>query len=119
MTTRSPVTAANPRRSAAPLPAFAWRSSVNPSSLLQLVEDLARSVLRPIVDDDQLDAERHGEHAADDFLDRGTLVVHGHDHRKQRIGRECVMAAETYTASTRRMNRAGCSFSRRTGWATP
>src|SRR6266498_3240061 len=28
----SPVTAAKPRRSAAPLPAFAWRRSVNPSS---------------------------------------------------------------------------------------
>src|SRR5262245_59075496 len=32
MTTRSPVTAAKPRRSAAPLPAFSWRNSLKPSS---------------------------------------------------------------------------------------
>ena len=32
-------------------------------------------------DDNQLDAEGNGQHAADDFLDRGTLVVHGHDDR--------------------------------------
>ena len=81
----SPVTAAKPRRSAAPLPPFGCRTSVNRSVVLQLVQQLARSVGRSVVDDDQLDAQRHGEHAPDDFLNRGTLVVHGHDDREQRI----------------------------------
>ena len=55
---------------------------------LQRVQDLARAVGRSIVDDDELDAHRDGEHAPDDFLDRGTLVEHGHDDREQRIGRD-------------------------------
>src|SRR5262245_12961333 len=85
MTTRSPVTAANPLRRAEPLPALACRSSLNPSSF-ESVEDLPRAILRSVVDDDELDAKRDGQHAPDDLLDRGTLVVHGHDNRKQRIG---------------------------------
>ena len=67
------------------MPVFGWRSSVKPQLALQLVEDLARSVGRSIVDDDQLDAQRDGEHAADDLLDRGTLVEHRHDDREQRV----------------------------------
>ena len=52
---------------------------------LQGVEDLARAVGRSVVDDDQLEAQRHGEHAANDFVNRGTLVEHGHHDRQQRI----------------------------------
>ena len=48
-------------------------------------QDVARPVLRPVVHDDQLDADRHREHAPDDFLDRGALVVARHHHREQRI----------------------------------
>ena len=100
MTTRSPVTAAKPRRSAAPLPAFAWRSSVKPSSRCSASSIVARAVGRSVVDDDQLDAQRDGEHAPDDFLDRGTLVVHGHDHRQeQRRSRADSMRAKRTTRS--------------------
>ena len=87
MTTRSPETAANPRRSAAPLPGIRLAQQREPEFALQPVEHLARSVCRTVVDDDELDAHRHREDAPDDFLDRGTLVVHGHDDRKQRIRR--------------------------------
>ena len=71
----SPVTAAKPRRSAAPLPPLrGWRSRTNPQLLLQPLEDLGRAVGRHVVDDDQLDAHLDGEDAADDFLDRVALV---------------------------------------------
>ena len=70
----SPVTAAKPRRSAAPLPPLCgWRSSDEAELLLQALENRRRSVGRDIVDDDQLDAHLDGEHAADDLLDRVLL----------------------------------------------
>ena len=61
------------------------RSSVKPSSCCRLSRISLDAVGRSVVDDDELDAERDGEHAADDRLDRGTLVEHGHDDREQRI----------------------------------
>ena len=85
----SPVTAAKPRRSAAPLPRVRGCQEQREAELaLQPIEDLARAVGRAVVDDDQLDAHRHGEHAADDFVDRVALVEHRHDDRQQRLGRD-------------------------------
>ena len=53
---------------------------------LQGVQNLPRSVGRSVVDDDELDAERDGQHPANDVFDRGTLVEHRHDDREERIG---------------------------------
>ena len=124
MITRSPVTAAKPRRSAAPLPALALPQQREAELLLQPVENLARAVGRSVVDDDQLDAQRDGEHAPDDFLDRGTLVVHRHDDRQQRIGgsgagRAWTSKLNRTTSAERSQVSRAWSFLRRTGWATP
>ena len=77
MTTRSPVTSWNPRRSAAPLPPFAAAAQLERQLALRARQDVPRPVLRPVVHDDQLDADRHRQHAADDLLDRRALVVDG------------------------------------------
>ena len=55
---------------------------MNGSSWRQLGKDVARAVLRSVVDDDELDPERHGEDAPDDLVDRVALVVDGHDDRE-------------------------------------
>ena len=92
MTTRSPVTSWKPRRSAAPLPPFVgWRISLNRQlAAASARQHVARAVRRAVVDDDELDADRHGEHAPDDLLDRRPLVVHRHDDRQQRIGQDAL-----------------------------
>ena len=88
MITRSPVTAAKPRRSAAPLPPLrGWRSSTKPCSFCSRSRISRRAVGRHVVDDDQLDAHPDGEHALDDLLDRVALVEDRHHDREQRVGR--------------------------------
>ena len=144
MTTRSPVTSWKPRRSAAPLPPF-WRleDQLERQLLGKLRQDVARAVLRAVVDDDELGADRDGQHAPDDLLDRRALVVAGHHDRQQRIGELAAAAAtssaftfccsslrdgahasatpfrrscrDPRTAATSRA-RAGCARSTRTGW---
>ena len=52
---------------------------------LELLQQIARPIARPIIDDDELDAQRHGQHAADDLLDRVNLVVGGHHDRHERV----------------------------------
>ena len=47
---------------------------------LQRVEDLRGPVARSVVDDNELEAKREGQHPADNRFNRGTLVVHGHHH---------------------------------------
>ena len=76
MTTRSPRTASKPgaqRRALAPI--LRLEQQREPELALQAGQDVARAVGRAIVDDDQLGAERHREHAPDDLLDRRRLVV--------------------------------------------
>ncbi|MNL85291.1 hypothetical protein D3C87_2135580 [compost metagenome] len=54
--------------------------------LLQAFQDLARPVLRAVIDDDELHADAgHRDDARDHLLDRLALVVDGHDDRQQRI----------------------------------
>ena len=48
-------------------------------------QNVPRPVLRAVVDDDELDADGHRKHAADDLLDRRLLVVGRHHDRQQRI----------------------------------
>jgi hypothetical protein len=48
-------------------------------------QDVARAVLRPVVNDDQLDPDRNGDHTPDDLFDRLPLVVARHDDREQGI----------------------------------
>ena len=47
--------------------------------------EVAAAVRGRIVDRDQLDAQRHLQHAVDDLLDGGALVVDRHDHAQERI----------------------------------
>jgi hypothetical protein len=47
--------------------------------------EVAAAVRGGIVDRDQLDAQRHLQHAVDDLLDRLALVVDRHDHAQERI----------------------------------
>src|SRR5207247_7158567 len=45
------------------------------------------SIGRPVVNDDQFDAQRNGQHPADNLVNRGTLVIRGHHDRERRIGK--------------------------------
>ncbi len=95
MTTRSPAHLLEPppQRSALALVAF-LEHQLESELLLQPRQDVPRPVLRPIVDDDQLRPDRHGDHAPDDLLDRVTLVVDGHDDREERIGKNAAERGE-------------------------
>ena len=53
---------------------------------IAIAQDPGRTVARSIVDDDQLDPQRHGEHPRDDLADRLAFVEHGHHHAEQRMG---------------------------------
>ena len=89
MTTMSPVTSSKPapqRRALAAV--LRLEDQLELVLLAQLRQQIPRAVLRPVVDDDELDAHRDGEHARDDLLDRLPLVVDGHDHGQQRIGED-------------------------------
>ena len=46
---------------------------------------LTRPIRRPIVHDDELRAQRHGDHAVDDLVDRVRFVVDRHHDGQQRI----------------------------------
>ena len=60
---------------------------------LELLQQIPRPVARPVVNNDELDPQRHGEHAADDLFDRANLVVGGHYDRHERIGQHAGDAA--------------------------
>ena len=49
------------------------------------LQHVARAVGRGVVHGDELDPQRHREHAAHDLLDRRALVVDGHHHAQQRV----------------------------------
>ena len=66
-------------------PFWGWKIELELQLLGEPRQDVARPVLRAVVDDDQLGADRDREDAADDFLDGVALVVAGHHHREQRI----------------------------------
>jgi len=74
----SPVTAAKPRRSA--LARVRLPEQRELQLALQRLEGVRRPVVRPVVHDHELEAEREDQHPADNRFNRGTLVVHGHHH---------------------------------------
>jgi len=49
-------------------------------------QDLTRSVLRAVIDNDEFRADRYGDDTPDHLLDRRLFVVCRHDNRQQRIG---------------------------------
>jgi hypothetical protein len=45
---------------------------------LQLGEDFARAIARPVVHAEQFETDRYGEYFSDDFMQRGTFIVDWH-----------------------------------------
>ena len=113
------MTSWNPRLSAFALAAvLRLEDQLERVLLVERGQQVAGAVGRAVVDDDELDAERHGEHARDDFLDRVLLVVDGHDDREQRIFRTPFSLDIRVIPAVDRRSRAGCASCHRQAVST-
>ena len=85
---RSPAAAPPPCPGCAPAGTAGTRAARwRPASIV------ARAVGRAVVDDDELLAHRHRQHAREDLLDGVLLVVDGHDDRQQRVRQHALQPA--------------------------
>jgi len=73
-------------RSAAPLPAFAWRRSLKPSEPLEILQDAPVPSVDP--SSTTINSSRIGTASTRRMISSAvaTLVEHGHDNGEQRIG---------------------------------